>query len=1712
LRAAQPAGRRRRETSVDTGAHAARRCERSLGKRRRRSESRRSAFFFRVALIDLGSVPGPFIATRPNLMIIRKNIRAPRKDLSPATATFPIVGLGASAGGLEAFTQLLAALPLDTGCGFVLVQHLDPQHQSELRTILARSTKMPVREATHGLRIEPNYVYVIPPNKTLGVAHGVLELDPRPATGAPHHSIDAFFEALAHDQRERAIGVVLSGSGTDGTLGLEMIRAEAGLTFAQDSSARYEAMPRSAIAAGCVDFVLPPAGIAAEIARIARHPQVAQANAAGRLTSSAARREAPPSARRTPASTLGGPVSGAPKQGESDYQKILRLLHKHSAVDFSLYKVATVERRIARRMVLCHQNTMEDYGDYLVDHPAELAPLIADVLINVTSFFRNPAAFEAISREIFPALLAAGSDEPVRLWVLGCSTGQEAYSLAMAFAEVAEGWPRARRLQVFATDLSEAMLEKARHGFYSSASVRSLSPERLKRFFVEEEGGYRIIKSLREQVVFARQNLLSDPPFSRLDLISCRNLLIYLDAGLQQKIMPTFHYALKPGGFLFLGASESIGRFVDLFEPVNQQLRLYTKKTAPAAFHLPAQSDGTRPEVRWRSTAAAARSRPARGSARDVREELEAQREADRVTTNHFAPPAVLIDAQRQILQFRGATGAFFKTPSGKASFDVLKMARDGLMIPLRAALNETEKTERPFRKENVVVNSEHGPRKIHLDVVPLNNLRARSFLVLFTDAETVGASAAPPLAPRHPPAPAHEMAERLRDLEQELAETRQYLQSVQEQEESSHEELEAANAEGQSANEELQSLNEELETSKEELQSTNEELTTVNEEMVNRNAELNQLNSDLTNLQASLKLPIVLLDRDLTVRRFSAQAGEQLGLQATDLGHRLDGRRQNLLLPELSQVVAGVMDRGEEFTREVQDQHGHWQSLRVRPYLNAAGQTDGAVLAVVDIDALKRTEGRIVAEREHAEAIIRTVPNPLLILTAELRVQFANDAFYRVFRLAPDEVAGRPLFELAGSAFDLPRLRELLEDIIPRNSSFNEFELTHNFPRLGPRSLLIDGRLLNARDGRQGEILVGIQDITEMLAFQSGLRRSELRYRRLFEASQDGVLLVDPGTRRIVDANPFMTALLGYTHEELCGKELFEIGLLADATASEAAFLELRARGSIRYEHLPLQTKSGERREVEFVSNLYSELEDAIIQCNIRDITDRTRTSRRLKEKARLLDLTRDAVIVRDLGDNITLWNKGAEVLFGWTAAAAIGQHLHTLLQTEFPKPMPEIVAQIEREGHFTGEVTQIARDGRRMPSLCRWVLDRETDSILTTYTDLTEFREMQSAIRAGEERYRTLFNSIDEGFCIIEMLFDEHGRPHDYIFLEANPAFEMQSGLVGAVGQRMRTLAPQHEDHWFETYGAVAVTGNAVRFEAESHELHRWFNVYAIRLGGPESRRVGVLFTDVTERRQNDLSLHEAQARLSSRAVQLESLVNDRTVELTATNKQLEAFVYSIAHDLRAPLRAMQVFSSMLLEETKSLSESAQDYARRVNKSAAFLDSLLRDLLAFSRISQEQVEFTAVNVKDVVENTLSLLSEETVRTGARIDRPSSWPAVLAHEPTLTQVMLNLLNNALKFVRPGEAPVIRLWSEERGQCVRVWVVDRGIGIDAAHHEQIFRLFNRLNGNTYPGTGVGLAIVQRALQRMGGHIGVESDSDGARFWFELPRADAPRLT
>jgi len=693
-----------------------------------------------------------------------------------------------------------------------------------------------------------------------------------------------------------------------------------------------------------------------------------------------------------------------------------------------------------------------------------------------------------------------------------------------------------------------------------------ISPERLRQFFVEEEGGYRIVKSLREMVVFARQNLISDPPFSRMDLVSCRNLLIYLEPSLQQKLLPTFHYALKPEGFLFLGASESIGGFTDLFEPVDKKNKIYSKKVAPTTeFHLPVRKERGEYLAIAKSHDLAVRPRAvSQGEPDGFRAELNSQREADRVTINKYSPPGVLVNTALQILQFRGPTSAYLEPPTGKASFDVLKMARQGLMLPLRATINKAKKENKAVRRENVRVD-QNGTRAVNIAVIPLKNLRERCYLILFEEAEKTAVAGESVRERPERSAKASRSAIQKEDtrraaaLEHELAETRDYLQSVLEQHDAANEELQASNEEVQSANEELQSINEELETSKEELESANEELTTVNEEMANRNTELNLLNNDLVNLQASTKLAILLLGRDLTIRRFSAQAEKQFNLLATDIGRSLSRVRHSLDIADLDAIVEEVIASVHESEREVRDKDGRWFSLLVRPYLTLDNKLDGAVLVLVSIDEQKRVEQALADGRDYAEAVIRTALDPLLILTADLCVRSANDAFYRAFKLSPAEANGHSLFELDRGSWNIPELRNLLNDIIPRDSFFDHFDVTHNFERIGRRTVLLNARTLLQSEGKTKLVLLGLRDVTERNRAEETLRESEERYRTLVAQVRDYAIFRTDLAGRATSWNEGVKRILGFDREEFIGQDIVSTIFTPEDVRAGVADRELR-------------------------------------------------------------------------------------------------------------------------------------------------------------------------------------------------------------------------------------------------------------------------------------------------------------------------------------------------------------------------------------------------------------------------------------------------------------------------------------------------------------------------------------------------------------------------
>jgi two-component system CheB/CheR fusion protein len=862
----------------------------------------------------------------------RKNDSIPP---SPRPSDFLIAGVGASAGGVEAFTELLTNLPSDTGMAFVLIQHLDPKHESLLSALLAKKATMPVVEVTKGMRLEPNHVYVIPPNATMTVSDHSLQLAKRiEARGTPM-PVDLFMRSLAEQHGNRAIGIILSGLGSDGTLGMAEIQARGGVTFAQDKgSARYDSMPRSAVDAGCADYVLPPRSIARELVRIAGHPYTASSH--------------------TEAIEL-------PAQQGNGLATIFQLLSRSTGLDFTHYRQTTIVRRIQRRMVVHKIDNLEQYIRFLQVNPAEIKSLYQDMLINVTSFFRNPGLFEALRAEVFPEILkGSASDRTTRIWTPACSSGEETYSVAITLLEYLGDKPGANSIQFFGTDVSESNVRRARSGVYPDNIQADVSPERLRRFFTKIEGGYRISKGIRDMCIFAQHNVLSDPPFSRMDLICCRNLLIYLEPVLQAKVISLFHYATRPGGFLALGTSEGVGSASNFFATVNRIQKIFSRKTtagrhavtfslehSPGRTGTPAILTSLKPtDSTWNF--------------------LEAQKEFDRRVLSQYSPATVFVNEDLEIIYTRGNLSQFLKLMPGKASLSILRMAQEGLLLELRNAIviARAKKDNVVVRKENVQIKDEdngkndRSARTVGFEVTPINvpNLKERYYMIVFHEKASEKQTRGVARKGRRG-ADSKSSGAQIAKLQQELAAAKEYLQSVIETQEATNEELQSANEEILSSNEELQSTNEELETAKEELQSANEELTTVNDELRGRNIEITQVNTDLTNLFGSIEIAVVMIGSDMTVRRFTPEAQKFLGLISTDIGRPLLNIHPSAEVLDFEALVKQVLSTTKPIDKELLDRDKNRYLVRIVACRTLENKIDGAMIAIIPVAARNAAE-----------------------------------------------------------------------------------------------------------------------------------------------------------------------------------------------------------------------------------------------------------------------------------------------------------------------------------------------------------------------------------------------------------------------------------------------------------------------------------------------------------------------------------------------------------------------------------------------------------------------------------------------------------------------------------------------------------------------------------------------------------------------------------
>ncbi len=926
-----------------------------------------------------------------------------------AAPGFPVVGLGASAGGLAAFEAFFAGMPADVepGMAFVLVQHLAPDHKSILVELIRRYTRMQVFEVEDGMPVQVNCAYIIPPNRDMAFLGGTLQLLEPVAPRGQRLPIDFFFRSLAQDQHDRAIGIVLSGTGSDGTLGVRAIKGEGGMVMVQDPlSTEFDGMPRSAIATGLVDYELPAAKMAAQLITYSAHAY----------------------ARPSPSSILAAP------KAESAIKKIFVLLRAHTGHDFSGYKPSTIHRRIERRMAVHQIGPIEGYVKYLQEAPSEVEALFRDLLIGVTSFFRDADAFQLLEREVIPKLFdGKRSDAVIRVWVAGCSTGEEAYSIAILLQERMEVLRQSYAIQVFATDIDNHAIALARAGIYPASVAADIAPERLARFFVAEADGsaYRIHKGIRDMLVFSEQDLIKDPPFSKLDLISCRNLLIYLGADLQKKLIPLFHYALNPGGLLFLGTSEGVGAFDELFSAFERKAKIYQRKDSLLGLQR-AMTGRFLPNVTALSVGAG---READKAAFPVK--LPLRELTERALLAQVVSAGVLVDGHGDILYLHGRSGLYLELSQGEAGVaNILKMAREGLRPALSTALHQARTGGQTVRAQNLSVKTNGHHSQVDLSVSPVTGIPGASletplFLVVLEE------SALAPTAPQALPgagADASDCEARIALLHQELRAKDEYLQSTREELESSTEELKSSNEEMQSVNEELQSTNEELETSKEELQSVNEELATVNTELQTKVTDLSRANDDMNNLLAGTGIGTVFVDHQLRILRFTPAASAMINLISSDVGRPVSHLVSNLvgydtLLADVRAVLSTLVPK----EAEVQTVDGKWFTLRIQPYRTLDNVIEGAVISFIDVDEVVRTRQalRMANEQARMAVVLRDASDAITVQDLEGRTIAWNPGAERLYGWSEAQALllnVRERIPPEQRATALARLRELSE------------------------------------------------------------------------------------------------------------------------------------------------------------------------------------------------------------------------------------------------------------------------------------------------------------------------------------------------------------------------------------------------------------------------------------------------------------------------------------------------------------------------------------------------------------------------------------------------------------------------------------------------------------------------------------------------------------
>ncbi len=1389
-------------------------------------------------------------------------------------SNYLITALGASAGGIQALKEFFEHTPHNGGIAYVVLLHLSPSHDSQLAHVLQQTTKMPVTQVTDKTRIEPDHVYVIPPDKHLTTEDDCIVPSVNTLMEERRAPVDIFFRSLAEAHGERAVAVVLSGTGANGSMGLKRIKEKGGAVFVQNPrEAEFNEMPRNAIATDLVDDVLNVADIPGRILVY----------------------------RDTLTDTH---IKEKPEHRMEDQQALREIfthLRLRTGHDFSNYKRATLMRRIERRMAIRGLTGLQDYGAFSNEHPEETQALLKDLLISVTNFFRDKTPFEALEEEILPAIFEhRTADEQVRIWVAGCATGEEAYTIAMLCAERTLGVMDAPRVQIFATDIDEAAISTGREGFYTLNDAADVSAKRLNRFFVREGEGYRIRREIREMILFAQHNFIKDPPFSRIDLVSCRNVLIYLNRTAQERIMDTFHFAIKPGGFMLLGTSESVDIANDLFKPYNREQHIYQARIVTTLRSIIVPE--TVPQLRMIQPAvqpADTKLTQPRMHYSDLRLQLVEQ----------YAPPSLVVNADFDIVHMSPRAGRYLKLTGGEPTQAVLNLIRDELRAELRNGLYHAAQKGIPVSSKALHVHTDEHTEDIHVHVRPVmgEGTDTRGYLLVVFEPAIGEELAAETIAHTTDESAA-------RHLEEELSRLRGQLRSSNEQHEFQAEELKAGNEELQAMNEELRSATEELETSKEELQSINEELSTVNQELKVKVEEAMMVGNNLQNLINSTDIGTIFLDRSMRVVFFTPAVRSFFNLIPADYARPLSDITGKLRNDTLLEDAALVLERLQTIEREMPATDGRTFLIRLSPYRTEEDRIQGVVISFVDITERKRAESALRAAEEWRKLILESAEDfAIFTIDLERRVNSWNIGAQNVFGYQDKEIIGQ-----SGDILFTPEDRQKNDPAKEAEHALSEGRAENErWHMRKDRSRFWGSGLTHPLRDDTGNP-IGFVKIMRDLTEQKRIEASKFFLAAIVESSEDSVVTVD-FNRIITSWNKAAAWLYGYPAEEVLGRPMTILTLPEDLQMVLNDIDDIRRHKMVqRYDTVRIR-KRGELIDLEIVLSPVKNDEGEVIGISTiaRNITERKQAEETLRMNA-----ARQAFLVK-LGDALRILTDPVEIQV--TASRILGEQLEVdrAYYVEINEAGGEFV--VAHDWHQPGMPSHARRyslEDWSVPWLANgetWVMkDVDTDAMLrdeqrAAYRGnhilaainvplikegrlvgafvvnqniprewqpqevelvqetaeriwgAVERARTEEALTESEEKYRTLFHSIDEGFCTIKVLFDEGGKPVDYRFLDTNPAFEKQTGLKDVAGKTMRELTPGHEQYWYDLYGRVAQTGEPADVEHPAEALERIYDVYAYRVGNPEEHKVGVLFNDITERKKAEEAQHQAHASIS-------------------------------------------------------------------------------------------------------------------------------------------------------------------------------------------------------------------------------------------------------